>query len=392
MPISERLTGGATDSVSTTLSTGNINQAQRVVDMDDRIHLLEPSQTPLVVLLMKLRKRTTFNPKFEWLEDDLSARWSSVGANYTSADTTITVATGQGSFFRVNDLVLHVVSGEIMRVTGVPNDNSITVQRAWAGTASAGTIGDKLLIIGNVNPEGAKAPDVRMTVKTNQFNYTQIFRNAFSITETTRNSRLYGGDELAYQRKKVAIEHMVDIERAFLFGKRREDLSGAAPQRSTGGVFEFITSNVEDVNGTLSISLLENFIRVVMRYGSQDKVFFCSRLLTSVISLLAQGKVQMRPLDETFGIAVSTYISPHGRVNIIPHNLLEGSPTTEYGGHGILLDLEDLYYRPLNNRDTKLRINIQSPDEDQEKDEYITEAGLMLTNEVKHGVMKRVTG
>jgi len=247
------------------------------------------------------------------------------------------------------------------------------------------------VIIGNINEEFANARPVKTTVKSNVYNHTQIFRTPFAVSGTLQESRLYGGDELTYQRKKSAIDHMVDIERAFLFGERREDLAGpnGQPRRMTRGVIKFIQSQVTSGVGTLTDTAFEAFIRDGMRFGSAQKVLFASRLVNSVISGFARAKLEQRPTDDTFGIAVTRYISPHGQIAIVNHNLLEGST---YSGYAMLLDIEDLLYRPMNNRDTKLRINIQSPDADGEMDEYLTEAGLQLNNEVKHALLEGVTG
>ena len=59
--------------VSGVRTTQNIEQARRVVDMAKEIALLDPNESPFVTFL-KVAKRGTrvaYNPKFEWLEDDL---------------------------------------------------------------------------------------------------------------------------------------------------------------------------------------------------------------------------------------------------------------------------------------------------------------------------------
>jgi hypothetical protein len=78
--------------------------------------------------------------------------------------------------------------------------------------------------------------------------------------------------------------------------------------------------------------------------------------------------------------------SPHGTLNVVTHNLLEGAT---YGGYGVVLDLSLIKKRPLANdqgsRDTHIRQNIQAPDADTRKDEYLTESeGLEFGQEKRH--------
>ena len=69
-------------------------------------------------------------------------------------------------------------------------------------------------------------------------------------------------------------------------------------------------------------------------------------------------------------------------------HILEGAV---YGGYGIVIDPENVKYRPLQGRDTKLETNIQANDENQRKDQYITEAGLEVRLPKTHAVLTGVT-
>jgi hypothetical protein len=45
----------------------NILSAQKVLDIADKIYLLEPSAAPLYVLVSKLNKRVAINTTFSWI-------------------------------------------------------------------------------------------------------------------------------------------------------------------------------------------------------------------------------------------------------------------------------------------------------------------------------------
>jgi hypothetical protein len=51
-----------------------------------------------------------------------------------------------------------------------------------------------------------------------------------------------------------------------------------------------------------------------------------------------------------------------------------------------------MWYRPLRGRNTKLMVDIQAPDLDGSKDEYLTEAGWQVELEKVHGYIYGVTG
>jgi hypothetical protein len=97
----------------------------------------------------------------------------------------------------------------------------------------------------------------------------------------------------------------------------------------------------------------------------------------------------MVPKDKTYGIAVSQYLSPHGTVNLVNNVMLEGAT---YGGYGIAVELEEVRYRYLQNRDVKFHMEIQHPGDDFLKDAYIAEVGLEYRQERKHGYLYGVTG
>ena len=59
-----------------------------------------------------------------------------------------------------------------------------------------------------------------------------------------------------------------------------------------------------------------------------------------------------------------------------------------YDGLGIVLDMDQVSYRPLTGRDTKLLTNIQEADEDGERDMYLTEAGVQVKLPKMHGIVK----
>lgn len=312
---------------------------------------------------------------------------------------TITVS-GAGSssayIFTVGDIILNGRTMERMLVDTVASATTITIAangRAYGSTAAAaGADGDELFIIGNVNQENASARNVNTTRTTEESNYTQIFRTSISVSDTEKNSKLYGGPDLPYLRAKKGEEHALDIERAFWFGEKKSDSNTTHPQRATGGILEFITagnSYVQNQGGNLTAPDMEVFLREGFTYGNGNtKYLICGGLVISAINEIARGQIQTIPETKTYGMKITQWVSGFGTVNLIHNPLFVGN----FAGYAFLLDLECFKYRYMNGRDTKLKTNIQAPDVDGEIDEYITECGLQRMQAPRNALLKGVTG
>jgi len=347
----------------------------------------------------RLKKASTGNQKYEWLEDDLNPSWSAFAASATSAAADITVTTGTGNYFNKYDLVKNPTTSEIMMVLSA-GANAISAVRGHAGTtAASAAAAEELLILGSAFQEGSTSSMLvtKSTKVSNLYNYVQIVRKSVELSQSLAASELYGGNDREYQRKKKGIELMRDIERIFLYGGRTEYVGAAANEdvnltttrRTTGGLLQFISTNATDMSGVMTETEFEAFLRDLFLYGENDRTLFCSPLVLSVISLWAQPKLQMLPKDKTYGIAINQYMSPQGTVNLVRNMLLEGNV---YGGYAFGLQMSELTYRYLNGRDIKFMTNIHHPGDDMFKDQYIGEIGLELHQEKLHGYLYGVSG
>lgn len=360
------------------------------IDMSDTIAHLQPEAAPFVALTKQLGKETAKNPKFEWLDRELEPRWDAVNNAGGYAVDATDIVVDNGSYFRPDMIVKVPRTGEVLLVSSI-STNTLTVVRGYGETSAAAiNDNDPLLIIGNVNEEGSEAPLDAGGSPTNEYNYTQIFRTPFSVTNTANACQVWGGKLLTQEQNDKGVLHRIDIERAFLFGERKEDTSGVHPKRETRGLLKFLTKNVKASAGNLSQTDFNKWLQDVFAYGSQKKTLLASPLLLTVIDTWANGKLQtVSGAQEKYGIAVFQYISSHGILNIVKEPLFEG---TIYGGYGAVLDMKHIKYKPLEGRDTSLKTNIQAPDVDGRRDEYLTEAGLQVRLPKAHGLITGVTG
>lgn len=362
-----------------------VNASRLVVDMKDKIHLLEPSANPLTVFTKKAKSASCHNPKVEWLEDEATPVTTRINNATDQATNDTTLVVDAGGYFEADDLVLVQRTGEVFRVESV-STNTLTVGRGWAGTTTVdeGYVivdNDSLTNLGGSFTENDGAGTSVQTKLSEKYNYTEICRNPFGLSNTLMNSNAYGGDVLAYTTKARGIEHAKDIEMKSLFGVRKIDADVA--QRSMGGINYYISTNSKDFGGGIgSLDEIFDAAEDDFRYGSKEKMLMVSRQVASNIALLAADLLRVVPESKSFGIHVQKLITPHGIYNIVAHDLLEGDT---FGGYAFVVDMNNVAYRFLQNRDTKLITNIQTPGTDGRKDEFLTECSLEFILEKSHG-------
>jgi len=366
----------------TTTSATGINQDKRVIEMRDKVFLLEPSAAPLTLFTNKARREEVRNPEFKWLEQEVIPHKDAVNASagYTAGDVALTV--DNGAYFRDNFLVQVQRTHEVMKVTSVVG-NKITVTRSWGGTAAAALVdNDALSILGPIAEEGASAETSWSSQSATQSNYTEICRRPFQVTGTVMASDLYGGSDFDLVQKLAGIEFAKYIELKLLFGEKAEVTTGTGPERSTGGILEVISTNADDYGGAFSLEEFFTSMEDFLRYGSKSKVFFCGSAVVSAISLAAAARLEVIPSEDSFGIAVDRLVTPHGNLMIVKHDLFDGA---EHKNLALMVDLDNVGYAYLRGRDTKLIQNIQTPGDDLRKDEWLAEMGLFRAQEKTHG-------
>lgn len=383
--------------ISAGTGTGNISQYRRIFDVSKDVAFYNPNANPFYLLAQQAGKEESIDPEFRCLEAQIQPVFDDVNGAQTAGDTSIEV--DHGSYFKAEDLVLNTRTKEIFKVTSVAT-NTLTVVRGYGSvSAQAMNDDDELRRVGNAFEEGA-AVDTAKTVKVDTvINYCQIFKTSLKLTGTEMSTTLYGGMDLPLRQKMAGIEHSMKIESAFLFGQKKELLTTTSPattshpKRMTGGILSFISSNAVSIGGALSeADFNNNFLRYVFTADKnfrKKRTLFVSPLVGAVMNQWGNGKIQLVPSDQTFGITVNRYLSFFGEVNIVLHPLLEGDA---YSGYAVAVDLENVGYKYLSGRDTKLETDIVQDGGDYRVDQFISECGLKVRLEAVHGYAYGITG
>jgi hypothetical protein len=367
--------------------TLSVDKTRRDIDVARDIARLYPNETPFAVFLMRARKVTTPTAEFIWYDSRLGSWWTKVNHEGGYAADATQIVVDDETIYVPYDVIKVPRTGEVMLVTAVATEtHTATVIRGYGVTAAAAlNDNDNLMRIGNAQKEFSTAPQSKIKQPSKEYNYTQIFRTTFDQSMTGAAEALKTNEtERVRLRKDKGVDHRMDIERGFIWGERKEDVS--AKRRMTGGLLSFIKTNVNDIGAISNFDEdeVEDFCAEIFKYGSKSKLFVCGSALGSKFNKIASGKIQTQVGQNKYGLRIATYMSFHGDLHIVTSQTFE----QEYAGWGISMELKNVDYRPLSGRDTKLRANIQAPDADGWMDEYLTEAGLRVRLEETHGVFK----
>ena len=377
------------------VDTNTILSDEKVIDMDETIGILDPATSQFTTMLMKIASKKATNQKVEWLEDQLFPRLSATSGSQLSTDTTINVTAGTGQYFRPGAFVRNARTGEGIVVTSVATD-ALTVTRGIGSVAAAAmNAGDQLLIVGNASQQGAGLGTMKVAKRVMNYNYEQIQRDPYGFTNTLINSALYTGGEPDNERKKKLVEHKRAIEYSLFWGARFLDTSGTHPTGYSGGIVEYLSTNVHNVGGALTKSALDTYLQQDLQHGSENKVFFVAPILAVAMSgFLRDNWIRANPNTKLFGAKVDALISgAYGfQIPVIVKRDWNDFSTAsnQYGSWGFLVDMDYVKFRPM--RTTQLLRDRQNNDVDGYDEEYLTEYTLELQQEPVHALYKGVTG
>ena len=381
--------------------TGEFSTDFRPKNYRELFTLLEPQgNAPLNALLAMGSSESTDDPEFKNFRDELPDRKLKVnGAVASTSTTTITIDASDDNKYAINGaIVINSETGEVMHVTADTTGTTLTVTRNVGGTSHQIADNAELFVAGFATQEGAGAPTAISFDAVVANNFCQIFRTAFSVTNTLNSTYLRTGDKMDEAMTKALKLHMSDIERAMFFGVKHEaNGSTAQPTRYTGGLINSLT-NVVDINtdyasygGTAAGEMTEEgfdnlLISTIFKYGSSQKIAFVGENVANQLQQIGKDRWQPTAVDGTYGVMLTRYQSFAGDLMVHLHPQFRQIPGMKNAM--IIVDFPYLSYRYLEGRDTQLLENRQAPDLDAQLHEYLTECGLELIQDKVHAYIK----
>ena len=357
---------------------------------------------PLTAFLSLCKSEDTNDPKIYWKEKSLPTQRTTLTASYTNVATVVNVT---AAIARPGHIVMNELTGELMKITGVSNNGlQWTVVRGNWVTAAAASSGsaDGITIVGNANAEGGRSPVSLYNAPSDVFNYIQIFRTPFEMTGTAMNTSLISDRKGPYRDRMTDAlqQHACEMEKAFIFGEKAEytNATTGKVERTTGGIISFLdsTNNIKtpssnNLTQALWDSYLEVAFRVSMNRANEKLILAGSGFMANINTIFrGVGRIETVPGEDTFGIKVKRYESPHGTVFLKSHPLFTQHPVWRYWA--LIVDLGCLRYRYTQNRDMRKLVNRQLPDEDLRRDEFMTDCGLEVNHPEACFLIKDATG
>ena len=376
--------------------TGDWATDERPKDFRSFILWAQPNgSAPLTALLSKMASESVSDPEFSWWEEKLEPIRVTVNftTGYTASDTTITIAGGglrlvPGDVLQVEKTETSAYDNEFLEVSSVTSDTVIVVKRGVAGTTPAPIANNTAITkLGSSFEEGSRAPSTTNRNPTKLYNLAEIFKTAVDITETASRTKTRTGDPWKNDKKRRAFDHSVDLEMAFLFGKRYETVGpNNKPKRYTGGLRQFISTNVTIFTTTPTEDTFLNAVYPVFNWAKDsgagdERIVFCGNgALNSLNKLLRDGankRITFGEVIKLYGMRLREFILPQGTLAFRTHPLMNVHP--RYTNSMFIIDPTNIKYRYL--RDTAYKDNIQLPDEDVKRGMWLTEAGLEVRHE-----------
>lgn len=251
---------------------------------------------------------------------------------------------------------------ENIRILTVVNATDVTVSRAFGRVAAAAVnSGDKWVQAGTAFEEGSARPTARRLTTEYIPNYTQIFRNAWAMTDTARASYAEMGiSNIAENKADCMMLHSVDIESAIIFGQPKMDTSGATPLHSTQGVMDalrqYVSGNVNAAGGTTNFDQLVALVEVAFVYSTnigsaKERVGFVDNQAMKVLNAIGRksGQITMMTKESKFGMKYTSFDFYNGSIDLVIHPLLNGLQQT---GTMLVMDMPALKLAYMDGRDT----------------------------------------
>ena len=279
-------------------------------------------------------------------------------------------------------------TGENARVDAITDGTTLVIDRGFGRIAAADSVtGDVWIQVGTAFEEGSNRPASRRITTAYIPNYTQIFRNAWAMTDTARASYAEMGiSNIQENRNDCALFHSTDIESAIIWGQPLMDTSGNTPVHTTQGVIDAITqyspSNVQIAASTTNFDQLVDLVEPAFEYSTnlgdpKSRIAYCDKIALKVLNQIGRlsGQVQIMQAETSFGMRFSKFEFYKGTINLIEHPLLNG---LQREGMMIIMDMSALKLAYLDGRDTKTETYGQGQNADSGEDAV----GGSLTSEL----------
>lgn len=392
------------------------------------LYLYPNGDTPLTALTALMKSERASDPEYYWFTKGLPTQGGDITNVFTDAALTTPYTTGGSAgdtlYVQMSAArIAEIRSGHQVLLRDASDETADTNAKVTARTVNGassyatvvlleddpnttGIAGcDTLLVIGNINEEGASMPDSIQYDPVKYYNLTQIFRNSLDITRTARKTKLRTYDQYKEAKRECLQLHAMEMEKAYLWGIMTENTGdGGKPERTTKGLIPWIKGASADgalvanyanddalattagIGGVTWLNgagdWLDAACEQIFRYGSNERMAFCgSGVLLAINKFIknsSSSTYELKGLKGAYGIKVTAWETPFGTIYFKTHPLFSYQPTNRFSA--VVFDPKDLKYRFVDDttfygQDPK-KVSTSGDRIDGTKEEYLTEAGL----------------
>ena len=259
------------------ITTGNrttfADQDDHILDIERGIKFLNPKDNGIKFVKRLIANRgedVAKSFKHEWNETALPVRkeTSTLAATGT---TSLTVANAYG--YQVGDLLQ--VNSEIVRVTALADATTLTITRGYAGTTAAIQTAQVFYNLGSAAAENAAAPAGTALSSDRLYNYVQTFDRSVDLSkDEIAQMSAEMGNPFNVQLERITLYFWKLFSQAAFYGTRYEDSTNKI--HVMGGVNQFLTTNVTNVGGALTVAAIDALILAIVNAGGNPDVIVVS--------------------------------------------------------------------------------------------------------------------
>jgi hypothetical protein len=281
---------------------------------------------------------------------------------YAAGATTFTV--DDTSNLVVGQVLQNFRTSEQVLLTAINSATSVDVVRGYGTTAAAAINDDDFFpVVGNAHEQASLRPTSAVIRPERVFNYTQIFRNAWALSDTHRAiENIAGMGNVAESRLDCMEFHMQDMEKAVLFGERYAGTLNSKPINKMDGIInsikQYAPANVSTAGATTTFDQLEAMLDPIFDTQSDPKIGTERLLLVGgqalkVINKIGRlsGEYQIVQGQTSFGLQFNEFKLSRGSFKMLEHPLL--NTNASWAKMAIAVDLSSLALAYLPGRKTK---------------------------------------
>ena len=369
----------------------NTNQ---MPDNDALLYLLKPYQSQFFQKLYfserQAKEVTDATGAFSYFEDELYPHQSTLidTGIVGGAPSEDNIPVQNASYFQQDDILLIEKTDQMVYVDSVAG--GLVDITTLDGTNIQAAADGKVKKIGSRNLEVNLPRIATATQEVKITNYLTMFSESVEMSSREQGAKHFTNGRSFDEQVQKRVEEMKQMfERYFMFSTSSgRNTSGASPTTWGKGFLGTVVTN-KVLYTTPTENELDTFLQGVFDTGGSDtRDFYLGSSLAVGINKLLKDKYQITGIPATeYGVNLTRYLTPFGRVNIYWNPRLDG----KFTNYGFAVDWENVTMRYMANDrkgSQKFRIeeDVETPGSSSSKVKLYADIGIQIPNESKHGI------